>query len=78
MNGGPPIAVYTSEEIGADPLSWTVRAGSDGRMYFGGDSLLSFDGERWRSDPGGTGYAFRGLDEAPDGRIWAAGNGELG
>ncbi len=42
-------------------------------MYFGCDSVLSFDGDRWHAEQMDPTYAVRGLDVGPNGRIWAAG-----
>lgn len=78
IRGGPLISVTTWDELGGFEAGWSALAGRDGVLHFGGDGLASFDGDLWTTDSGGRGYAFRGLDEGPDGRIWAAGTNEIG
>jgi signal transduction histidine kinase/CheY-like chemotaxis protein len=47
-------------------------------MLFGGDSLISFDGERWTHTLIENSYGLRGLEVGRDGRLWVAAFGELG
>ena len=76
--GFPLVTAYTSADIGSDAKSWVTVQGPDGVLYFGCDSLVSFDGERWRNSPMNGTYAVRGLDFRDDGRIWAAAFDEIG
>ncbi|MDO8632376.1 MAG: two-component regulator propeller domain-containing protein, partial [Phycisphaerales bacterium] len=52
--------------------------GPDGIMYFGSNSLLTYDGDRWRSYSAGGSYGLYGLDLGPDGKLWAGAVGEIG
>jgi signal transduction histidine kinase/DNA-binding response OmpR family regulator len=72
------IQAYSSADVGSDSSSLVTRQGPDGILYFGGDSLLSFDGAKWRQSSVNGGYAIRGLDFGKNGKLWAAANGELG
>jgi len=74
----PLVTVYSAEDIGQDAISWTTIEDSRHGLHFGANSLVSFDGSHWRTDPADRAFALRGLDVDGDGRIWAAGNGELG
>jgi signal transduction histidine kinase/CheY-like chemotaxis protein len=74
----PLVTVYSAEAIGQDAVSWRMVEDARHFLYFGTNTLLSFDGSQWRSFPAGHAYAIRGLDAGADGRIWAAGTGELG
>ena len=47
-------------------------------MYFGCDSVVSFDGDRWRPEAMETTDLVRGLDAGPNGRIWAAAENQIG
>lgn len=49
-----------------------------GVVYFGGDSLWSYDGARWTHSPIAGAYAVKGLDFGEDGRLWASAAGEMG
>jgi len=76
--GTPLSTVYTADDIGADPMGWVAVQDGTGTMHFGCNSLVSFDGDHWRSSPIGDTYALRGLDVAPNGRLWAAAVDEVG
>jgi signal transduction histidine kinase/ActR/RegA family two-component response regulator len=47
-------------------------------MYFGCDTVVSFDGERWQPQTMDPTYLVRGLDVSPGGRIWAGGVNQVG
>jgi signal transduction histidine kinase/CheY-like chemotaxis protein/HPt (histidine-containing phosphotransfer) domain-containing protein len=47
-------------------------------MYFGCDTVVSFDGDRWRPERTDPTYSIRGLDVGPDGRIWVGGVNQIG
>ncbi len=72
------IKSYSTIDVGANVTAWTGFQDRDGVLYFGTNSLVSFDGTRWRSFPLGNGYGLRALDLGKDGRLWAGGIGELG
>ena len=74
----PPLRVFTSRETGVKTMAWSAVQDSEGVMHFGCDSLISFDGDRWRAETMDPTYAVRGLDVGPNGRIWAAAVNQLG
>ncbi len=76
--GFPLLKSYSTIDVGANVTAWTGFQDRDGIVYIGTNSLLSFDGERWRSSPIGNSYGLRALDLAKDGKLWAGAIGELG
>ncbi len=74
----PLIHAYSAANSGVDGTSWITVQGPDGVLYFGADSLLSFDGEQWRHSPVNGAFALRGLDFGNNGRLWAAAVDEIG
>jgi signal transduction histidine kinase/CheY-like chemotaxis protein len=78
VGGLPPVRVFTVRDTGATTMAWSAAQDRRGAMYFGCDTLLSFDGDRWRSDAVASSYMIRGLDVGPNGRIWVGGMNEIG
>ena len=76
--GFPLISTYTAIEVGAPVGAWSATQDADGILYFGSYSLLTFDGERWRSFSMNGAFGIRGLDFDDKGRLWAAAVGEIG
>ena len=76
--GFPLISLYSNAEIGTDAASFCIRQGPDGSMLVGGNSLLEFDGERWRNTPIPGAYGLHDLAFGPDGKLWVAALGEIG
>ncbi len=76
--GFPIIRAFTVAEAGIETAGWSAQQDAKGVLYFGSHSLLTYDGDRWRSFPINGSYAIRGLDFGPDRRLWAAAVGELG
>jgi len=77
--GFPLIKRYSPIDVGTNLPAWTSLQDRDGIIYFGTNSLVTFDGETWRSFPIGSSYGLRGLAMARDGKkIWAGAVGELG
>lgn len=76
--GYPIVARFAGPDVSTNGTVWSSVQSADGVMHFGARSFVTFDGERWQSTPMDSGYAVRGLDIAPDGRIWATGVGEIG
>jgi signal transduction histidine kinase/ActR/RegA family two-component response regulator len=72
------MRVFTARDTGARTMAWSAAQDASGVLYFGCDSLLSFDGDRWRAERMGTTYGIRGLDVGPNGRIWAGGVNQVG
>jgi signal transduction histidine kinase/CheY-like chemotaxis protein len=73
-----PMRVFASRETGVRTMSWSAAQDRSGVMYFGCDSVVSFDGDRWRTEDMDATYAVRGLDAGPNGRVWAAGVNQIG
>ena len=59
-------------------MAWSAAQDHAGTLYFGCDTVVSFDGDRWRTEGMGPTYLVRGLDVGPNGRIWAAGVNQIG
>ncbi len=76
--GFPLIDSFAAGEVGADVIGLRAVQDANGTLYFGSNSLLVFDGDRWRSHAAGGSYGLYGLDFGPDGRLWAGGVGEIG
>jgi len=74
----PAIQLWTERETGLQTAGWSAVELSDGRMAFGGHSLLIFDGDTWQSFAIGSAYAIRGLCLGDDEKIWAGATNELG
>ncbi len=74
----PHLRVYTSDQIGTPGKIWSAAQDSDGVIYFGGAGVISFDGDRWRTWSMNGTHGIRGLAFGEDGRLWAAGHGEIG
>ncbi len=72
------MRVFTAKETGVATMAWSAAQDQSGRMYFGCDTVVSFDGDRWRTERMDATYLVRGLDVAPDGRIWVAGVNQVG
>ena len=47
--GSYPITNFEIEAIGGKEACFAAVQGPDGRMYFGSNVVLSYDGERWRT-----------------------------
>lgn len=79
MGGTPPLRAFSARDTGARTMAWSAAQDRAGIMYFGCDSLLCFDGDRWRSavmEP--SSYGIRALDIGPNGRIWVGAVNEVG
>lgn len=76
--GAVPVTTYDAADLGRETMTWCATQDDNGLLYVGGDRLYVTDGERWRDYPMGNSYAVRALEFSADGRLWAAGNNELG
>jgi hypothetical protein len=76
--GMPPLRVFSERETGFRTMAWSAAQDETGIMHFGCDTLVSFDGERWRQEDMDPTYAIRGLDIGPNGRIWVGGVNQIG
>lgn len=76
--GAVPVTTFNAADLGRESETWCVAQDADGLLYVGGNRLYVTDGERWREYPMGNSYAVRDLKFSADGRLWAAGNNELG
>jgi signal transduction histidine kinase/CheY-like chemotaxis protein/HPt (histidine-containing phosphotransfer) domain-containing protein len=75
----PLISTFSAAKVSDNAMLWTMTQARDGVLYFGSDSLITFDGDHWNSFPPLGGYALRGLDFSPDGtRLWAGGTNTIG
>jgi signal transduction histidine kinase/CheY-like chemotaxis protein len=72
------VRSFSVLDTGTDTQAWSILQDEAGRMYFGCNALLAYDGERWRTEPMGSAYAVRGLDLDRRGRLWAAAINEIG
>lgn len=77
-HGFPLVTSYANAVLGREAQIWTSVQDGEGVMYFGSDTLLSNDGERWGTAAIGNAYALRGLDFDRAGKLWAAAAGDLG
>jgi hypothetical protein len=75
--GLPAITTFDEEQLKTGLMGWITRQDREGTLYFGCESLLTYDGERWRNFPIPQSYAIRGLDFDAEGRLWAGGTGQL-
>jgi signal transduction histidine kinase/ActR/RegA family two-component response regulator/HPt (histidine-containing phosphotransfer) domain-containing protein len=76
--GSFPVRSFSVLDTGTETQAWSILQDAAGVMNFGCNVLLSYDGERWRTQPIGAAYALRGLDLDRRGRLWAAAVNELG
>ena len=76
--GMPPLRVFTARDTGVATMAWSAAQDPDGTLYFGCNTVVSFDGDRWRAERMDPTYLVRGLDLGPDGRLWAGGVNQLG
>ncbi len=77
--GSAPLRVWHTEEFGASAINWdAVIHPRTGFLYVGNSTgVLEFDGVRWRLIPMPHGVAARKVLVGPDGRVWAAGSGNV-
>ena len=76
--GVPLLADHTPTEIAGLSQSWDVAQAPDGLVYVANMAgVLEFDGVRWRKIPL-TGDAAYSVDTAPDGTVYAGGQGTFG
>ncbi len=76
--GIPPMRVFTARDTGVATMAWSAAQDRAGTLFFGCDTVVSFDGDRWRPQSMDPTYLVRGLDVGPNGRIWAAGENQIG
>jgi signal transduction histidine kinase/HPt (histidine-containing phosphotransfer) domain-containing protein len=76
--GVPPMRVFTARDTGVATMAWSAAQDRAGTLYFGCDTVVSYDGDRWREQKMDPTYLVRGLDVGPNGRIWAAGENQIG
>jgi signal transduction histidine kinase/ActR/RegA family two-component response regulator len=72
------MRVFTARDTGVKTMAWSAVQDRAGTMHFGCDMVVSFDGDRWRSEHMDPTYSIRGLDIGPNGRIWVAGVNQIG
>jgi hypothetical protein len=74
----PPLRVFTARDTGVRTMAWSAAQDRLGMMYFGCDTVVAFDGDRWHPERMDPTYSIRGLDIGPNGRIWVAGVNQIG
>ena len=72
------MRVFTARDTGVKTMAWSAVQDRTGTMHFGCDTVVSFDGDRWRSERMDPTYSVRGMDIGPNGRIWVAGVNQIG
>ena len=72
------MRIFTARDTGVATMAWSAAQDSEGRLYFGCDTLVSFDGDRWHPEKMEPTYLVRGLDIGRTGRIWVAGVNQIG
>jgi signal transduction histidine kinase/CheY-like chemotaxis protein len=78
VDGIPPLRVFMARDTGVKTMAWSAAQDRTGTMYFGCDTVVSFDGDRWRPGQMDPTYCIRGMDIGPNGRIWIAGVNQIG
>lgn len=79
-SGYPIVTTFSARDIGGDATTkcWSAVQDLDGVMHFGRDGIVHYDGTHWSVTPVPGAYALRGLAVGADGRLWYAGNGDIG
>jgi len=72
------VSTVDPADLGKNTSVWCTTQSEDGTLFFGGDELLVYNGETWRSFKMGETYAIRSLDFGIDGRLWAGAVNEIG
>ncbi|MEO5961692.1 MAG: hypothetical protein ABIZ49_08255, partial [Opitutaceae bacterium] len=76
--GFPVISSYAPDDLGTESSGFSGIEDPAGGLLFGTDSLVSYDGDKWRSFPIDGAYGVRGLDFDSSGRLWVACTGNIG
>lgn len=76
--GYPLVTTFSARDLGFDSEIWSALQDRDGVMHFGSSVVAHFDGSRWSTTAIPGAYALRGLALGADGRMWYAGNGDIG
>ncbi len=77
-SGSPFVHLWQTDELGASPVNWRMLQHPNGLIYIAnGFGVLEFDGATWRLTPMPDEGAARTLVVDREGRVWAAGNGQV-
>ncbi|PTX94454.1 hybrid sensor histidine kinase/response regulator [Opitutus sp. ER46] len=76
--GYPLLSIHSNEEVGSGVTANAAVQDPTGVIHFAADGIFSFDGERWQKTTAPGLQRIFGIDLAPDGRLWAAQDGEVG
>ena len=76
--GRPIVTTYAEREIGLSGESWIAVQDKDGALFFGGRTVLSFDGTKWSSNAVPGAYFVFGLAIGNNGRLWVSAINEIG
>ena len=78
QSGSPFVHLWQTDELGASPVNWRMLQHPNGLIYIAnGFGVLEFDGATWRLIPMPDEGAARTLVVDRQGRVWAAGNGQV-
>ena len=76
--GRLPLTVFSARDTGGKDINWTTTQDERGLLYFGNDSVLTFDGDRWQHHEVSGSYAVRALAVGENGRLWVGATNEIG
>lgn len=77
--GQLPIRNFPRATFGGGTQTWEIGQDSVGRLFFANnDGVFTFDGTHWHKHPLPKRTVVRSVYAAPDGKIYAGGQGELG
>ena len=77
--GQLPIRNYPRNSFGGGTQTWEIGQDDSGRLFFANnDGVFVFDGIHWERHPLPKKTVVRSVYAAPDGKIYAGGQGELG
>jgi ligand-binding sensor domain-containing protein len=75
----PEIVNYSKQVYNAGTQNWAIVQDKKGIIYVANDEgLLTFDGSFWKKYSNTTSSTIRSLAIAPDGRIYAGAQGDIG
>src|SRR5688500_13717912 len=76
--GEPIIVSYSGTETAMHDITFGTAQDQEGVLYFAGSSLLTFDGDHWKSAPVPDSAVIRSFSFGRDGRLWAGTTSDIG
>ena len=77
--GHPPVEYFGAKLTGRGEVQvWSTIQDTDGRLYFGSDVILTFDGDRWQRFQVPGAYEINDLALGYDDKLWIASAGDIG